>query len=191
MADNNTYGEFESYRKFQNATEVFKNTSGVERFFAYIGPVGKTLANNEVFVTQSSFVHPQGILARQALNRDIAAGNLKYSNKGVTFHHLKDLTGTTAKTFQTSGPGKVVAVYFKGLTDAAVAGTITVASTEGNIVAAATAVPLAAATTNKVKEFTLVAAGQVVGANSTITVTPASFSTNTGEVYVAIAYHTA
>ena len=51
MADNNTYGEFESYRKFQNATEVFKNTSGAERFFAYIGSLGKTLANNEVFVT--------------------------------------------------------------------------------------------------------------------------------------------
>ena len=191
MADNNTFGEFESYRKFQNANEVFKNTSGVERFFAYIGSLGKTLANNEVFVTQSSFVHPQGILARQALNRDISAGNLKYGNKGVTFHHLTGITNTTAQTFKTSGPGKVVAVYFKGLVDAGAAGTITVASTEGNIVAALTAVPLAAASTNKVKEFTLAAAGQVVGANSTITVTPASFSTNTGEVYVAIAYHTA
>ena len=189
MADNNTFGEFESYRKFQNATEVFKNTSGVERFFAYIGPLGKKLVDNEVFVTQSSFVHPQGILARQALNRDISAGNLKYGNKGVTFHHLKDLTASAAQTFKTSGPGKVVAVYYKGISDATTAGTITVGSTEGNIVVGGTVVPLFAAATNKVKEFTLVAAGQVVGANSTITVTPVN-GANYGEVYVAIAYHT-
>lgn len=191
MANNNTYGEFENYRKYFTATEVYKNTSGAERFFAYIGPNGKTLANNEVYVQHDSFVHPQGILARQALNRDIASGAVKYGNKGVKFHVVSGITGTTAQTFKTEGPGKVVAVFYKGLTDAAAAGTVTVASTEGNIVAAGTAVPLAAASTNAVKEFTLASAGQTVAANSTITVTPAAFSTNTGEMYIAIAYHSA
>lgn len=191
MANNNTYGEFDNYRKYQTATEVYKNTSGAERFFAYIGPNGKSLASNEVYVQQESFVHPQGILARQAMNRDISSGALKYGNKGVTFHHLTGLTGTTAQTFKTNGPGKIVAAFYKGLTDAGAAGTITVASTEGNVVAGGTAVPLAAATTNAVKEFTIASAGATVAGNSTITVTPASFGSNTGEIYIAIAYHSA
>jgi len=191
MADNNTYGEFETYRKYQTATDVYKNTSGAKRFFAYVGPNGKELESNEVYIEQQSFVHPQGILDRQAMSRDLASGALKYGNKGVKFHLVTGITGTTAQTFKADAPGKIVAVFFKGLTDATTAGTVTVASTEGNVVAAGTPVPLAAAATNKVKEFTLASAGTTVAAGSTITVTPAAFAGNTGEMYVAIAYHSA
>lgn len=188
MADNNLIADFATYRTYLTSTSTYKNTSGATRFFAYIGPNGKTLDNNVVELVTDSFVHQQGILAKQAINRDLAAGFVKLG-KGVTFHTISGLTGTTAKSVTATSPGKVVGIWYKGATDAAAAGTITIASTEGNLVAGATAVPLAAAATDKVKEFTLVAAGQTIAANSVITATPASFGSNTGEVIVAIAYH--
>jgi len=202
MANNNLIADFADYRKFVAATHVFKNTSGVSRFFAYIGPNGKELAagpsgdlnDGEVHVQEDSFVHPMGILAKQALNRDLSSGAVKYGNQGVTFYRVKGLTQTTAQNFTVTRPGRVVGAWYVAIAGTA-AGNITgVNTTQSNSgIFASTPTTLSNAATDKVKQLTILdtsASGYDVKAGDQITVTPSGGGAGTnGDVFFAIAHH--
>lgn len=203
MADNNQIADFSDYRKFVAATHVFKNTSGASRFFAYIGPNGKELAagpatdtaDGEVYIHEDSFVHPMGILERQAISRDLAAGNIKYGNQGVSFYRVKSLTQTTAQTLVMTRPGRVVGAWYVATAGSAT-GTIAIANTtqsNANIVTAV-ATSLSNASTDKVKQLTVDAtatSGYDVKAGDTLTFTPGATggAGTTGDVFIAVAHH--
>jgi hypothetical protein len=203
MADNNQIADFSDYRKFVTATHVFKNTSGAKRFFAYVGPNGKELeagpetdlVDGEVYIHQDSFVHPTGLLANQALNRDLAAGNIKYGNKGVTIYRVKGLTQTTAQTVAMAQPGRVVGAWYAATAGSATGNITIVNTTQSNAsVVAATETTLSTATTDKVKQLTIVAtaaSGRDVKAGDVITCTPGATggAGTTGDVFIAVAHH--
>ena len=203
MANNNLLTDFEDYRKFVTATSVFKNTTGVERFFAYVGPNGKNLAagvtsnlvnGGEIVISEDSFVHPQGILAKQAIARDLSAGAIKIGKSGVTIVRVKTLTGTTAQTFTATGTGRIVGAFYQAMTGTAT-GAITscVNTTQSGaiVLIAAVATPAANAATDRVKSLPLDATattGVNVVSGDVITVTPA-LTSHAGDIYFAIAYH--
>ncbi len=204
MANNNLLTDFEDYRKFVTATSVFKNTAGVERFFAYVGPNGKNLAagvtsnlvnGGEIVISEDSFVHPQGILAKQAIARDLSAGAIKIGKSGVTIVRVKNLGGTTPGTFTATGTGRIVGAFYEAKTGTATNGSITscVNTTQTNAPVFVPSIPTPAsnAITDKVKSFPLDATantGVNVVSGDVITVTPALTSA-TGDIYFAIAYH--
>lgn len=203
MANNNLLADFEDYRKFVTATSVFKNTTGVERFFAYVGPNGKNLAagvtsnlvnGGEIVISEDSFVHPQGILAKQAIARDLSAGAIKIGKSGVTIVRVKALTGTNPQTFTATGTGRIVGAFYQAMTGTAT-GAITscVNTTQADkvVLIAAVATPAANAATDKVKSLPLDATattGVNVVSGDVITVTPA-LTAHAGDIYFAIAYH--
>ena len=202
MADNNLITDFEDYRNAAVATDVFKNTSGADRFFAYVGPNGKTLSalgpndihrGGEVFISADSFVHPQGILAKQAIARDLALGNIKVGNKGVTIVRVKGLTSTTAVDTTATGSGRVVGAWFVPTSGTTAGETTITNNTTSKTIVAATVNPLVAATINRVKQFVIVVTdvtGRDVVAGDVIRCTPTtSMSTSLGDVFLAIAYH--
>lgn len=202
MADNNQIADFADYRKFVAATHVFKNTSGAKRFFAYVGPNGKELEagpasdlnDGEVYVHEDSFVHPMGLLEKQAISRDMAAGNIKYGTQGVSFYRVKSLTQTTAQTVTMTRPGRVVGAWYVATAGSAT-GTIAIANTtqSANIVTAV-ATSLSNATTDKVKQLTVdatAASGYDVKAGDVITCTPGATggAGTTGDIFLAVAHH--
>lgn len=203
MANNNLIADFSDYRKFVAATHVFKNTSGAARFFAYVGPNGKELAagpagdlnDGEVYLHEDTFVHPMGILERQAISRDMASGSLKYGNKGVEIYRIKGLTQTTAQTLLMTKPGRVVGAFYVATAGTAT-GTIAIANTtqSGANIVTAVATSLSNATTDKVKQLTIdttSSSGYDVKAGDTITFTPGATggSGTTGDVFFAVAHH--
>ena len=203
MANNNLLADFSDYRKFILASHVYKNTSGASRFFAYVGPNGKELAagptndlaDGEVYVQEDSFVHPQGILARQAISRDLANGNIKYGNQGVTFYRVKSLTQTTAQTVTMTKPGRVVGAWYVATAGSAT-GTIEIENTtqSGANIVTAVATSLSNAATDKVKQLTIDAtatSGYDVKAGDVITCTPGATggAGTTGDVFIAVAHH--
>ena len=205
MANNNLITDFEDYRNAAVATDVFRNTSGADRFFAYVGPNGKTLSalgpNNihrggEVVVSADSFVHPQGILAKQAIARDLALGNIKVGNKGVTIVRIKSLTGTTAQTTTATGSGRIVGAWYVPTAGTAT-GNITITNptaTPNTGVVTATITSLSNATINKVLQLVIDVSdttGRDVVAGDVITCTPGATGNvnTTGDVFLAIAYH--
>lgn len=205
MADNNLITDFEDYRNAAVATDVFRNTSGADRFFAYVGPNGKTLSalgpNNihrggEVFISADSFVHPQGILAKQAIARDLALGNIKVGNKGVTIVRVKSLTGTTVQDTTATGSGRIIGAWYVPTTGSAT-GNITIANfTQSGTpdIVAATVTTLSNATTNKVLPLVInvtATTGRDVLAGDVIRCTPGATgnANTTGDVFLAIAYH--
>lgn len=120
--------DFASYRNLLLATHTFKNEN-VTRFFGYVGFNGKNLGPKEVSVSQDSFVHPMGALARTAVLRDVSNGDLKYGNEGVSFVS-KDLTGGTADTYTHSGaPGRVVGVWLDNYNNISSAATLRLQAT--------------------------------------------------------------
>jgi len=202
MANNNLIADFADYRKFVAATHVFKNTSGSARFFAYVGPNGteldpgptSDLNDGEVYLHEDTFVHPMGILERQAISRDMAAGNIKYGNKGVDIYRIKSLTQTTAQTLVMSKPGRVVGAFYVATAGSAT-GTIAITNTtQTATIVTAVATSLSNATTDKVKQLTLDAtasSGYDVKAGDTITFTPGATggAGTTGDVFFAVAHH--
>lgn len=74
-----------NYRNLLLSTHCYKNEN-ITRFFGYIGTGGKTLNAKEVSTFQDTFVHPQGVLARSAMLRDVGNGDLKYGNAGIEFY---------------------------------------------------------------------------------------------------------
>jgi hypothetical protein len=202
MANNNLIADFSDYRKFVSATHVFKNTSGIARFFAYVGPNGKELAagpsgnvnEGEVYLHEDTFVHPMGILERQAISRDMAAGNLKYGNKGVDIYRIKGLTQTAAQTLIMTKPGRVVGAFYVATAGSAT-GTIAITNTtqSNKEIVTAVSTTLSNATTDRVKQLIIVAtstSGYDVKAGDTITFTPGAGGSNTtGDVFFAVAHH--
>jgi len=187
MANGNDLNDSETYRNALMATDVFKNTSGAARFFAYVGPNGKELASGAVELVQGNFAHQMGVLEKQAILRDLANGNVRYGKNGVRFYTVTGLTGTTAKTAEVQQGGRVVGAWFIPVSGTAGNGTVVLASTAGSLVAS-TAGTQIADTANRVKELTIAAAGQDVAAGDVITVTPA-LGANVGRVVIAVAEH--
>ena len=207
MANNNLLADFEDYRKFVTATSVFKSTAGVDRFFGYVGPNGTTLktlvtsptegANiqdrgGEVYISEDSFVHPQGILAKQAIARDLASGAIKIGKSGVTIVRVKSLTQAVTQSVTATGAGRVVGAWYVATAGTAT-GTIAVAVGAAPIVVA-TATTLSNATTDKVKQLSIdytSSTGRNVLSGDSITCTPGATggSGTTGDVFLAIAYH--
>jgi hypothetical protein len=194
MADNNLFTDLENYRKFATATHVYKNVSGGKRFFAYVGPNGKELDNGAVEVTEQRSSDFVGVLAKQALNRDLANGNIKFGQSGVTLYHLT-LSGTAANTsLVMHRPGTVVGVFMRSV--AQVTGNETLVLTVGGTsVVDATAPVFAAfdAASDKVKEAALAAAANlaVAGQAAVSASIGGGASGDLVEVVVAVAHHTA
>lgn len=187
MANGNDLTDSETYRNSLMTTDVFKNTSGATRFFAYVGPNGKELASGAVELVQGNFVHPMGILEKQAVLRDLSAGNIKYGKNGVRFYTIAGLTGTTAATATVQQGGRVVGAWFVPVSGTAGNGTITVATTAGALVATVAGTQIGDAA-NRVKELTVASTGYDVAAGDVITATPA-LGANVGRVVIAVAEH--
>lgn len=191
MANSNLLADLENYRKFALTTHVFKNTSGAERFFAYAGPNGKKMASNEVLLVQRREMDWSGVLAQQALNRDLALGNVKYGSTGVTLYHFRFNGAGSAQSFTATAPGRVVGVF--AMTEAGAAGDEVIsASVAGtSIVTAGQLLIAASETTGKAKEVTL------NGTDANLNTVPGSISvsfSNGGAgdiatIVVAIAHH--
>jgi len=188
MANGNDLTDSETYRNSLMTTDVFKNTSGAKRFFAYVGPNGKELAVGAVELVQSSFVHPMGILEKQAILRDLSAGNIKYGKNGVTFYTIAGLSGTTTATATVQFAGRVVGAWFVPVSGTAGNGTIAVATPAGPLVAAGTAGTQIGDAANRVKELTVASTGYDVAAGDVITATPA-LGVNVARVVIAVAEH--
>lgn len=156
MADNNQLTDLENYRKLAMATHVYRNVSGSKRFFAYVGPNGKELDSGATEIVDMRASDFFGVLEKQAIARDLAAGNIRYGNNGVTLYHFRFAGGTgLAQTAVATMPGRVVGMFV--MTEANAAGdeviTATVAGT--SIVATAQTATANSATTGKAKEVTL------------------------------------
>ena len=187
MPNGNDLTDHLSYRNSLLTTDVFKNTSGATRFFAYVGPNGKQLDSAAVELVQGNFVHPLGILAKQALNRDLASGAVKYGKNGVKFYTARGVTGTTAQNLVVEAAGRIVGAWFIPKSGTAGNGTITVTSTAGSVVATTPGTQIGDAA-NRVKDLTIATAGRDVLEGDQITVTPA-LGLNTAVVVIAVAEH--
>lgn len=194
MANNNLFTDLENYRKFATATHVYKNVSGGKRFFAYVGPNGKELEDGAVEVTEQRSSDFVGVLAKQALNRDLVNGNIKFGQSGVTLYHLSLASNTPNTSLTLRQPGTVVGVFMSSI--AGLGGDETLALTVGgNPVVSATAPIFSAfnAAADKVKAAALhatatnlIVTGQAV-VSATIT---GGASGDSAEVIIAVAHHT-
>ena len=171
MADNNLFSDLENYRKLSVATHIFKNTSGGSRFFAYVGPNGKELANNAVECISERAADFTGVLAKQAILRDMADAKIKFGTN-LDFYHLS-LSSNTANTSLTiHKPGTVVAVFMR--TTAGLGGDETLVLTAGGTSVVNATAPIftaASATSGKAKEAALhaTAANLVIAGQTAIT----------------------
>jgi len=98
------------YRSLLLATHAYKN-EGATRFFGYAGPNGRNLGPKECITFQDTFVHPQGLLTRSALLRDIANNDLKYGNFGIEFISNRVVQGTPWNTNDFTYPGRLLGVF--------------------------------------------------------------------------------
>jgi hypothetical protein len=98
------------YRSLLLTTHSYKN-EGATRFFGYVGPNGRTLGPKECTTFQDTFVHPQGLLTRAAILRDIANNDLKYGNFGIDFISNRVVQGTAWNTNDFLYPGRLVGVF--------------------------------------------------------------------------------
>jgi hypothetical protein len=194
MANNNAFSDLENYRKFATATHVYKNVSGGKRFFAYVGPNGKELDNGAVEVTEQRSSDFIGVLAKQALNRDLANGNVKFGQSGVTLYHLALASNTANTSLVMHRPGTVVGVFMRSA--AGLGGDETLVLTVGGTSVVSSTAPVftaAAAEADKAKEAVLAAAANLAVAGQ------AAVSANIGsgaagdsaEIIIAVAHHTA
>lgn len=198
MANSNLLGDLELYRNQAMADLVFKNVSGGERFFAYVGPNGDTLANNEVALVSKRDSDFIGTLAKQAMSRDIANGNIKFGNKGVTFYTV-DFPATDdggAETVVIPEAGTVVGVY--AVTNAGCEGGEVVTATIGgnsivNVTGTNDELVIASAASGKAKSMSLsgTAANLTFKGRSTLSVAISSFTgDDAATIVVAVAHHT-
>ena len=118
-----------NYRNLLLTTHCYKNEN-VTRFFGYVGPNGRNLNAKECVAIQDSFVHPQGVLARTALLRDVANGDVQYENAGVDFYSYVVGVGSayavTSSTFATSG--RVLGLFVDEVKQGGAGGTLQVQS---------------------------------------------------------------
>lgn len=194
MANNNLFTDLENYRKFATATHVYKNVSGGKRFFAYVGPNGKELEDGAVEVTEQRSSDFVGVLAKQALNRDLANGNIKFGQSGVTLYHLS-LASNTANTGLTlRQPGTVVGVFMRSI--AGLGGDETLVLTVGGTSVVSATAPIFSAfdaAADKVKAAALhaTAANLVVTGQAAVSANIGSgASGDSAEVIIAVAHHT-
>ena len=215
MANNNEFADLENYRKCLLATHFYKcGISGnpTDRFFGYIGPNGTTLAkvgSESTFtplkpsniLVEGSFVYPVGLLAKQALSRDLANGDIKYGQDGVTFYTFYTLNTTAGASVTFTEPGTVVGVFAKSTGGCAgdEVPTFTITPPGGSAVAviASNTVPVftsGASAANNVKELTLTTtwANRTFVANAATAVTTTSGAAGDTVTYVvAVAHHSA
>ena len=198
MANSNLLGDLELYRNQAMADLVFKNVSGGERFFAYVGPNGDTLADNEVALVSKRDSDFIGTLAKQAMSRDIANGNIKFGNKGVTFYTVDFIAGDDggAETVVIPEAGTVVGIY--AVTNAGCEGGEAVTATIGSSPIVSTAgtneeLVAASAASGKAKSMSLsgTAANLTFKGRSTLSVAISSFTgDDAATIVVAVAHHT-
>ena len=168
MANNNEFADLENYRKCLLATHFYKcGISGnpTDRFFGYIGPNGTTLAkvgSESTFtplkpsniLVEGSFVHPVGLLAKQALSRDLALGDIKYGQNGVTFYHV-NVSSTTVTSLVLTQPGTVVGIFAKTTAQCTGAEVVAITIATASQVVAAQTVTAFSSTANRAKELAL------------------------------------
>ena len=198
MANSNLLGDLELYRNQAMADLVFKNVSGGERFFAYVGPNGDTLADNEVALVSKRDSDFIGTLAKQAMSRDIANGNIKFGNKGVTFYTVDfpAIDDGGAETVVIPEAGTVVGIY--AVTNAGCEGGEVVTATIGGNSIVDTAgtndqLVIASAASGKAKSMSLsgTAAHLTFKGRSTLSVGITSFTgDDAATIVVAVAHHT-
>lgn len=198
MANSNLLGDLELYRNQAMADLVFKNVSGGERFFAYVGPNGDTLANNEVALVSKRDSDFIGTLAKQAMSRDIANGNIKFGNKGVTFYTVDFIATDDGgnETVVIPEAGTVVGIY--AVTNAGCEGTEVVTATIGGTSIVDTAgtndeLVIASAASGKAKSMSLsgTAANLTFKGRSTLLVGISNFTgDDAATIVVAVAHHT-
>lgn len=216
MANNNEFADLENYRKCLLATHFYKtgttlsNGNPTDRFFGYVGPNGTTLAKigSEVatnkpsnILVEGSFVHPVGLLAKQALSRDLANGDVKYGQDGVTFYTFPTSSSTASTTIVTfTEPGTVVGVFAKSTGgcagDEVPTFTITPAGGSAVAVIAANTVPAftsGASAANNAKELTLTTTWAnrtfVAGAATVVTTTTNAAAGDLVTYVLAVAHH--
>lgn len=198
MANSNLLSDLEAYRNQAMADLVFKNVSGASRFFAYVGPNGQTVANNAVALVSKRDSDFIGTLAKQAMSRDIANGNIKFGNKGVTFYTVDFPAGDDggAVTMVIPEAGTVVGLY--AVTNAACAGNeVVVAVIGSNSIVDLTddndQLVAASAASGKAKSMALNAtpANLTFKGGSTLGISITNFATNDdATIVVAVAHHT-
>jgi hypothetical protein len=194
MANNNLFTDLENYRKFATATHAYKNVSGGKRFFAYVGPNGKELDNGAVEVVEQRSSDFVGVLAKQALNRDLANGNIKFGQSGVTFYHLTLASNTANTSLTLHRPGTVVGVFMRS--NASLGGDETLVLTVGGTSVVSSTAPVftaANAEEGKAKEAALAAAASlaVAGQAAVSANIGGGAAGDTAEVVIAVAHHTA
>lgn len=106
-----------AYRNLLLANHVYKN-EGPVRFHGYISQNGRSLEAKEVAAIQESFVHPQGILARSALLRDVSNGNLKYGRSPIRFYSTTVGQGAAGASYTCQAPGRIVGLFVDNLVKA-------------------------------------------------------------------------
>lgn len=105
------------YRNLLLATHNYKN-EGPARFFGYVGPNGKLMEAKECFSFQDSLVHPQGVLARSAMLRDVSNNNVKYGVQGIQFYSTNVAKNSAGTTLTCTQPGRIVGVFVDNLNKA-------------------------------------------------------------------------
>jgi len=103
-----------NYRNLLLATNAYKN-EGVARFFGYTGHNGRVLEAKECFVFQDSFVHPQGVLARTALLRDVANNNVKYGSGDILFYSTTVTQAAAGTSYTCQAPGRILGLFVDNL----------------------------------------------------------------------------
>lgn len=136
-----------TYRNLLLSNNSYKN-EGVARFFGYIGNAGRNLEAKECSVFQDSFVHPQGVLARTAMLRDVANNNVKYGRSPVQFYSTTVGKNSAGTTLTCGSAGRIVGVFVDNLNKAVgatVAVTSDISGSDSTIFSAAQAIPTNAA----------------------------------------------
>lgn len=106
-----------AYRNLLLANHVYKN-EGPVRFHGYISQNGRSLEAKEVAAVQESFVHPQGVLARSALLRDVSNGNLKYGRSPIRFYSTTVTQAAAGASYTCQAPGRIIGVFVDNLVKA-------------------------------------------------------------------------
>lgn len=133
-----------SYRNLLLATHGYKN-EGAVRFFGYVGQNGRTMEAKECVTFQDTFVHPQGVLARSAMLRDVSGNNVKYGKQGVTFYSATVGKNSAGATLTCTAPGRIVGVFADGLSKAVgqvVNVTTDISGSDASVFSSAQSIPL-------------------------------------------------
>lgn len=204
MANNNLLTDLPEYCDYVAATHVYKNSavdgngSPASRFFAYVGPNGKELEGNEVFIASQRDADFVGVLDKNAIARDMANGVMKYGQQGVSMYafRMTGAAGTPADVVQTMAlmqPGQVMAVF--ALTEAGASRTVECSVNGNSVLAASQTTTANSAASGKAKKLALTSTAanlsvKPAAAASGVSVTlKGAVNTDTAVIVVAIAHH--